>query len=160
MGCGVSRSNEGLVVFRSPHHSKPQTHPPKLLIEEPSNLHQPPELQKINIAYHDGNGNDDPLWVGSPSFREYVQSFPEDDDVATSGDVRGKEIVIGTRGGEKLICNGEVCVRGDLAGKEEADTRGGRYRKVFQVHRVTFWHGRAWHPGHPKATRKAAGASS
>lgn len=85
MGCGVSRSNEGLVVFRIPHHSKPQTHPPKLLIEEPSNLHQPPELQKINIAYHDGNGNDDPLWVGSPSFREYVQSFPEDDDVATSG---------------------------------------------------------------------------
>ncbi|KAI3520648.1 hypothetical protein L1887_10098 [Cichorium endivia] len=158
MGCGTSRSNlrdEGLGVLRSPHHSKPEDDPHKLLIRDTSEtfiLDQPPALQKINAA-HDGNV--EPLWVGSPSFREYVQSVPNDDDVPTSGYGRGKEIVISTQGGKKLICNGEVCVLRDFEGKEQADksdTRGGRFRKVFKVHRVTFWHGRAWYPGHPKAT--------
>ena len=81
MGCGVSRSDEGLVVVRSPHHNKPN------LIEDTSNLHQPPVVQKIDPAEsaHHHDSNDDQLWVGSPSFREYVQSSPEDGDVANSG---------------------------------------------------------------------------
>ncbi|KAK1440966.1 hypothetical protein QVD17_06801 [Tagetes erecta] len=53
----------------------------------------------------------------------------------------------------------QVCVWGDSNENELAerkDVRGGRFRKVFQVHRVAFWHGGPWHVGHVKETREAA----
>ncbi|MFS7956453.1 hypothetical protein Hanom_Chr07g00654801 [Helianthus anomalus] len=163
MGCGMSKSHlldEGFGSRNPFHfHHKTNTPSPKLLkgSSEPSIADHHPVLQKINTApVNLGNDNSDAMWIGSPSFRVYVQSD------RTTGDEQEKQTVIGTRGGGNMICNGEVCVwRGGSNAEEHEDKhdiRGGRFRKAFQGHRVTFWHGGPWHVGHPKATRKTVGA--
>ncbi|KAI3775650.1 hypothetical protein L1987_45398 [Smallanthus sonchifolius] len=105
MGCGMSRSHLHLL--------------------DEGFGSRTPKLQKINT---------DPMWLGSPSFRVYVQS----------DDAKGDQHTV--IGGQNLICNRQVCVWEDANGKEVADKKGGRFRKAFHVHRVTFWHGGGpWH---------------
>ncbi|PWA57095.1 hypothetical protein CTI12_AA412530 [Artemisia annua] len=165
MGCGMSRSNlmdEGMAAFgaRLTLHHKPNSEPPMLLNNETSIFHEPPVLQKINTVDvnhgdHDNSDGEPPMWLGSPSFREYVQFVPDDDHVATKGAVT----VIGIHGGENLTCNRKDCIWEDSKGmdqEDKKDTRGGRFRKVFHVQRATFWPTDASHVGHAKATRKVA----
>ncbi|KAI3748161.1 hypothetical protein L6452_11067 [Arctium lappa] len=158
---------------------KRTTASPKLLIkdspQQPSSssiVDKPPDLRKIktttpapapdnNVNNGGGGGGRnsdvDPSWSGSPSFREYIKSSP----LATpTGDEQGeKEIVVRKQGGQVLTCNKEVCrwehSRGDTEQADKKETRIGRFRKVFQVHKATFWHCRPWHNDHPKATKKA-----
>ncbi|KAI7754577.1 hypothetical protein M8C21_003767 [Ambrosia artemisiifolia] len=170
MGCGMSKSHlldEGF-GSRNPFqfHHKTNNTSPELLINDssdssdPSLVDHPPMLQKIHTSpVHHGNDNlnpnSDAMWIGSPSFRVYIQSSP------TIGHEQGKQTVIGTHGGANFTCNDEVRVWGVSNGEALGDTndvRGGRFRKAFQVHRVAFWHSGPWHVGHAKASRNVIGA--
>ena len=91
---------------------------------------------------------DGPLWIGSPSFREYCVHYHSDSDDSagsSNGEKREKEIQAKieketqakteteTQAKNALACNDKICVM--QGSRKRSVKKGRRFRKVFPIHR-------------------------